>query len=64
MSRPIARTAKILVVEDSYLLAELISNCLRDWELETLGPCLYRKPKPERNDGEGRQARDVSKSFQ
>ena len=29
---------KILVVEDSYLLAELISSCLRDWGLETLGP--------------------------
>jgi endonuclease YncB( thermonuclease family) len=26
--------------------------------------CVCRKPRPERNDGEGRQARDVSKSFQ
>jgi CheY-like chemotaxis protein len=29
---------KILVVEDSYLQAVLISNCLRDWGLEVLGP--------------------------
>jgi DNA-binding response OmpR family regulator len=29
---------KIVVVEDSYLLAELISSCLRDWGLEALGP--------------------------
>jgi DNA-binding response OmpR family regulator len=29
---------KILVVEDNFLLAEMVSNCLRDWGMEAIGP--------------------------
>jgi DNA-binding response OmpR family regulator len=30
--------ARILVVEDSYLQAELVGNCLREWGVEAIGP--------------------------
>jgi CheY-like chemotaxis protein len=33
----VGHSRKVLIVEDSYLLAELISNWLRDWGVETLG---------------------------
>jgi CheY-like chemotaxis protein len=38
LGKPPSVGGRILVVEDSYLQAELIVNCLRDWGLETLGP--------------------------
>jgi DNA-binding response OmpR family regulator len=37
-NRRLWRGARILVVEDSYLQAELVGNCLRDWGLEAIGP--------------------------
>jgi DNA-binding response OmpR family regulator len=30
--------ARILVVEDNFLLAEMVSDCLRDWGLTVVGP--------------------------
>jgi CheY-like chemotaxis protein len=35
---PSASGQRILVAEDSYLLAELISDFLRDWGMEPVGP--------------------------
>jgi CheY-like chemotaxis protein len=35
---PSASRQRILVAEDSYLLAELISDHLRDWGMEPVGP--------------------------
>lgn len=37
---PSAARAKILVVEDSFPLAEMVSDCLRDWGLEVVGPAF------------------------